>query len=142
MSSHRWMAYVWAAPTTAVGLACLALSAARPRVHHGVVEGVGAGVGWWFDMVAPGREFAAVALGHVVLSRSAELLDEVRAHELVHVRQAERWGPLFLPAYVWASFVAWIAGDRPYEDNWFEREARALAPDVRSTPAAVVVHSD
>ena len=98
-------------------------------------------VGWWLDRVAPGREFAALALGHVVLSRSAPLLDEVRAHELVHVRQAERWGPLFLPAYACASLAAWLAGGRAYEDNCFERQARALAPDRPAAPT-VVAHSD
>jgi hypothetical protein len=41
----------------------------------------------------------------------------------VHVRQYERWGPLFVPAYLLSSLVELLRGRRPYRDNWFEREA-------------------
>jgi hypothetical protein len=42
------------------------------------------------------------------------------------VRQCERWGPLFLPAYAIASLSAWVRGRDPYEGNRFEREAFAV----------------
>ena len=45
----------------------------------------------------------ALTLGHVVLGVSQAALDDTRAHERVHVAQYERWGPLFLPAYLAAS---------------------------------------
>jgi hypothetical protein len=64
-----------------------------------------------------------MTLGHVVLGQDLFLLDATRAHERVHVRQAERWGPLFLPAYVIASVAALLRGGNPYRDNAFEREA-------------------
>lgn len=64
-----------------------------------------------------------MALGHVVLMTPLAS-EETLAHELVHVRQAERWGPLFLPAYLLAMLVARIVGADPYWDNPFEREAR------------------
>ncbi len=50
-------------------------------------------------------------------------LDRTRAHERVHVRQYERWGPLFLPAYLAASLCAVARGRHAYFGNCFEREA-------------------
>jgi len=64
-----------------------------------------------------------MTLGHVVLGRDELLLDLTRDHERVHVRQCERWGPLFIPAYLLASLWVKLRGGRPYEDNPFEREA-------------------
>jgi hypothetical protein len=69
-----------------------------------------------------------MTLGHIVLGRNRQLLDQTREHERVHVRQCQRWGPLFLPAYLIASFACCLRGQRPYEDNPFEREAYDLAP--------------
>ncbi len=68
---------------------------------------------------------SAMTLGHVVLGRDRGLLDLTRDHERVHVRQCERWGPLFLPAYLLGSALAWSRGQRAYMDNPFEREAYA-----------------
>ena len=39
------------------------------------------------------------------------------------MRQCERWGPLFLPAYLLASLAVYLRGGRAYRDNPFEREA-------------------
>ena len=64
-----------------------------------------------------------MTLGHVVLGKDAEALEWSRSHERVHVRQCERWGPLFLPAYGVASLVALCRGRDAYRDNAFEREA-------------------
>jgi hypothetical protein len=66
---------------------------------------------------------SAMTLGHVVLGRDLDLLDATRSHERIHVRQCEKWGPLFIPLYLGASLVAWMKGLRAYEDNPFEREA-------------------
>ena len=66
---------------------------------------------------------SAMTLGHVVLGRDPELLDLTRSHERVHVRQYERWGPLFIPAYLGVMLILMARGRRPYEDNPFEREA-------------------
>jgi hypothetical protein len=41
-----------------------------------------------------------MTFGHVVVGASAKALDDTRTHERVHIRQYERWGPLFVPAYV------------------------------------------
>src|SRR5690606_24301793 len=66
---------------------------------------------------------AAVTLGHVILGQDECCLDHSRDHEHVHVRQYERWGPLFLPAYFAASLWMWSWGFQAYLDNPFEREA-------------------
>ena len=47
----------------------------------------------------------------------------LRDHEMVHVRQFERWGPLMGPAYLGCSLALWLLRRRPYRDNPFEREA-------------------
>ena len=41
-----------------------------------------------------------------------------------HVRQVERVGPFFLPAYVAATMWAGARGGHFYLDNRFERDAR------------------
>ena len=129
----RWLAYLWALPTTAVGLLVLMLGAMTGGVRYRVVDGVlelhGGLVtrlltGW---TLLPGGA-SAMTLGHVVLGRDELCLDCTREHERVHVRQCERWGPLFLPAYGLASLVALARRQRPYRDNRFEREAYAVAP--------------
>lgn len=66
---------------------------------------------------------SAMTLGHVILGRDPPCLDAARDHELAHVRQAELWGPAFLPAYFLASLWAWLRGGHFYFDNWFEQDA-------------------
>jgi hypothetical protein len=67
---------------------------------------------------------SAMTLGHAILGRDPDCLDRCREHEQAHVRQVERWGPAFLPAYVAASIWEWSRGRHYYFDNWFERDAR------------------
>jgi hypothetical protein len=73
---------------------------------------------------------SAMTLGHVVLGRDREALRRTRAHERVHVRQCERWGPLFVPAYLLASLTAHLNGSDGYLDNPFEREAFDAVPSL------------
>lgn len=65
----------------------------------------------------------AVTLGHCVLGQTKAGLDFTRVHERVHVRQYERWGPLFIPAYLFCSFILKLRGGDAYRDNPFEVEA-------------------
>ncbi len=61
--------------------------------------------------------------GQVVLGRSSRHLNACRMHQLVHVRQYERWGLLFVPAYLSCSVAMWFRGKHPYYDNPFELSA-------------------
>lgn len=70
-----------------------------------------------------GSWVSAITFGHTILGRDAEVLAACREHEWVHVRQYQRWGPLFGPAYILSSVCAFLQGKRPYRDNHFEREA-------------------
>jgi hypothetical protein len=125
----RVISYLWAAPTSAIGLlfvapALLRLSKVQMHIVDGVLE-LNGGIVTWFlrhGTLLPGGA-AAMTLGHVVLGVNRLALDETRDHERVHIRQVERWGPAFIPAYLFASVLAWWRGEDPYLDNHFEREA-------------------
>lgn len=125
----RGFIYLWALPTTAVGLLALILAAiVGRRVRYQIVAGVLEVHGGFvthllahWTLLDGGA--SAMTLGHVVLGRDELLLALTRDHERVHVRQCERWGPLFLPAYGIASLIALLRGRQPYRDNAFEREA-------------------
>jgi hypothetical protein len=124
----RPLVYLWALPTTAVGLLAFVLASIRGRVEYQVVSGVleihGGLITWLLTHATLLKGGAsAMTLGHVVLGRDACLLEFTRDHERVHVRQCERWGPLFIPAYLAASLLVALRRGRPYEDNPFEREA-------------------
>ena len=140
MLIRRLPAYLWASPTTAVGLAAFAVAAAvgplapielgrvRANIVDGVLELHGGLITHLLTHCTLLRGGAsAMTLGHVVLGRDELLLDLTRRHERVHVRQCERWGPLFIPAYLLFSVVIFLRRGRPYEDNPFEREAFAVA---------------
>jgi len=128
MTAGRFARLLWAAPCSVVGLlaaAMVLLAGGTARRAFGIVEVVfrqAAG-----RRVAPWLPFRAITLGHVVVAVTAGDLDRCREHELVHVRQCERWGILFFPAYVLSSLWQGLRGRRPYWDNPFEAEARRLA---------------
>ena len=71
---------------------------------------------------------AAITFGHTVLARGPHELEVSRDHERVHVRQYERWGFFFIPAYLASSVWIWLRGGHPYLDNPFERQAYEEAP--------------
>ena len=121
-----------------VGLLTFALASMAGRVHYDIVAGVleihGGLITWFLTRCTPLRGGAsAMTLGHVVLGRDERLLELTREHERVHVRQCERWGPLFIPAYLAASALVALRRGRPYEDNPFEREAFTLVPRRRAS---------
>jgi hypothetical protein len=137
MAVSRLLAYAWALPTTALGLLALVLASVaaplagrvRTRVVEGVLELHGGLVTRFLSRCTPLPAGAsAMTLGHVVLGRDQQALDASRPHERVHVRQCERWGPLFITAYLLASAVLWARGRDFYEENPFEREAYGTCP--------------
>lgn len=118
--------YLWALPATLLGLllASFALRHGRMYVVDGVIEAHGPWVAWVLTRCVPLEGgAAAMTFGHVVIGRDRRVLELTRAHERVHVRQYERWGVFFLPAYVIASTYAAVRGGHYYHDNIFEREA-------------------
>ncbi len=144
---HRVLRYLWAFPTTLLGLLVAALTLAtggRGRRHivrlppfagTAVLELWG-GFTRWFLERTPVRA-RAMTLGHVILGRDPECLDQCRDHELVHVRQTERWGPFFLPAYFLASLWAHLAGGHYYRDNRFEVEAAVCDQTMGNTGSSL-----
>jgi hypothetical protein len=126
MLALRPLAYIWALPTTLVGLLFVPESflSGGVRLVDGVLEVHGRMTRFYLTHCTFLRGGAvAMTLGHVVIARDKSLLEKTRAHERVHVRQCERWGPLFIPAYLCMSAFVWLRGLRAYEDNPFEREA-------------------
>jgi hypothetical protein len=120
----RWLLYLWAGPTTLVGLAAALVACAsggRAAAVAGVLEVRGGLAGSLLRCRL--IRARAMTLGHVVLGRDQAALDATRAHERAHVRQVERFGPLFLPAYLAASAWAWLCRRHYYHDNWFELDA-------------------
>jgi hypothetical protein len=122
----RWLRYLWAAPYTVLGLllgAVGVLFGATARRHHGVVEIYGGRLGQALGRLPDLLHFSAMTLGHVILAVDRSALAQLRLHEHVHVRQYERWGPLFLPAYLLSSLLQLLRGRNPYRENHFERQA-------------------
>jgi len=119
--------YIWAFPATLLGLFFVPLawlSGGKVTLVQGAIEIHGGFVRFFLRrgllFLGPA---AAMTLGHVILGRDQGCLDRSRAHEHVHVRQYERWGPLMLPLYLLAGAVLFFRGLDPYLDNPFEREA-------------------
>jgi len=126
------LVYLWALPTTLLGLVFFPLamlSGGGFQIIDGVMEIHGGFVDFFLRRCTLLKGGAsAMTLGHVVLGRDTLLLELTRPHERVHVRQCERWGIFFLPAYGIASLIALLRGRDMYRDNAFEREAYDAAP--------------
>ena len=75
--------------------------------------------------------FRAITLCHVIIAVTRQELERLRAHELIHVRQYERWGMFFFVAYALSSAWQLLRGRHAYWDNRFEIEARLLDTDMQ-----------
>ena len=118
--------YMWALPNTLVGLVFLPTVLWRGsgvRVVDGVMEIHGPLLAAMLRRFPIAGGAAAMTLGHVVLGRNQRALDLTRSHERIHVRQCERWGPAFIPAYLLAGAWGFLRGRGAYRGNRFEREA-------------------
>jgi hypothetical protein len=78
---------------------------------------------WFRTHLMPVR---AQTVGRYVFARDT-IPAEIIAHECEHIRQWERFGPLFLTSYMGLSALALMRGRRPYWDNEFEVAARRRA---------------
>lgn len=114
----RFLAALNAAPATAVGAVVGASTGGRWRrdAAHGcwVVEGGTRGAAYGQSWLG----FGANGIGQVVVSRHPVTSAALLAHEVVHVRQHERLGPLLVPAYLW------LLARRGYRHHPMERAAR------------------
>jgi hypothetical protein len=132
---RRALIYLWTLPTTFVGLLFLLpalVSGGRAQVVDGVLEIHGGIVRFFLRYCSLLKGGAsAMTLGHVVLGQDVDRLEWSRDHERIHVRQCERWGPFFIPAYVLASLWMLLRGKSPYRDNPFEREAYGDPPETK-----------
>ncbi|CAN5290744.1 hypothetical protein BH20ACT8_BH20ACT8_14450 [soil metagenome] len=94
----RALAYLWASPVTAAGLLAGLAGGGTTQVRDGAL--LFTGTRGPTAALMRCRGFDAMALGHVVVARGAPPSAALLRHELVHVRQAERLGPLMAPAYL------------------------------------------
>jgi len=129
MQPMRIIVYLWSLPTTMLGLLFVPLAIFTGGAADwidGVLEIHGPAIRFLLTYCTVMRGGAsAITLGHVVLGRDRQALELTRRHERIHVRQCERWGPLFIPVYLLASIFVMLLGRRAYMDNPFEREAYA-----------------
>jgi hypothetical protein len=129
----RFFHYLWAFPATAIGLlfataACL--TGGSMQLRNGVLEACGGLVARWLRGSRFHRGGAAVTFGHVILARDRPSLERSRFHEMGHVRQFERWGPLLLPMYWSIVLWLWLRGYDPYLDHPFEPPPREPDPSL------------
>lgn len=118
----RVFQYLWASPNSLLGLV-VALCSPRWQIREGVLEVYGGLASFVCRHGVISGGAAAITLGHVIIGRDMSSLNFARVHEHVHVRQYERWGPLFIPAYLGCSAWLWVRGKNAYLDNPFEVEA-------------------
>jgi hypothetical protein len=117
----------WASPLTAVGMALALASGADPRWDPELRCFVTRGVRGPSASALRAVGADANAIGQVVLSRRSDPPPMLLAHEAVHVRQAERLGPMLFVVYVW------LGARYGYRDHPLERAARLGAR--RSSPS-------
>jgi hypothetical protein len=125
---------LWAAPNTLLGLVAgvmVVCLGGRMQVVRGAAEFSAGLLGAVAGAMPRALRFSAVTLGHVIVGISATELAAARDHEHVHVRQYEKWGPLFLFAYIASSLWQLALGRRVYRDNFFERQAYAMEAGER-----------
>ncbi len=119
--------YLWVSPSTAVGMIAAAFAwweGGRFQIVDGVLEFTCPRLlSRLSRRSAVGGGIRAMTLGHIVLGTDLPSLEQTRLHERVHVRQYERWGPFFIPAYLSCSLWLSLRGKHPYLDNPFEVEA-------------------
>ncbi len=117
----RVIAYAWASPNTIFGITIGLLLGGRFQVVEGVIEIHGRRIAAVLArLLIPAM---AITIGHVVLGRDPIALQMTRNHERVHVHQYERWGIVFIPAYLTFWAILSLRGRDGYRENPFEIEA-------------------
>jgi hypothetical protein len=130
MSARRLLALAriaWVSPCSMLGAflgALVYLLGGSVRREGRVIE-VSLASASALHSIARSMPFSAITFGHVILGVNQEALARLRSHELVHVRQYERFGLLLFLLYPLSSVLALARGDCPYHGNHFEIEAYA-----------------
>ena len=125
----RILYYIWTFPNSLIGLLVGVLglvSGGKCQRRRGCLEFHGGMVTWLLRHVN-GNGILAMTLGHTIIGQNVAVLRIARDHEHVHVRQYERWGPLFIPAYLFCSAYLWFQKKDCYRDNPFEVEAYRIS---------------
>ena len=80
---------------------------------------------WFFER----SDFRAITIGEVIVWRDLHAMHDrhLAAHELRHVAQYRRLGPLFFIAYPLLSLLALVMGREAHGGNWLEMEAKLAA---------------
>ncbi len=114
--------YCWVLPISCLGILLLPfviLSGGTVIIVAGVIEAEGSIASCLLSRL----HIEAIVIGHVIFGRDRGSLVRCRKHEHVHIRQYERWGPLFPILYLLSSAAALLRGQHPYRNNRFEQEA-------------------
>ena len=114
----RIAAAAWAAPLTTFGALLAAAGGARATWDARRGCWVATDVRGPSGVLLRALGLTANAIGQVVVVRTGRPSEALLDHEVVHVRQAERLGPLLLPLY------AWFSARYGYRENPLERGAR------------------
>ena len=125
----RSLAYLWPLPYTLLGIAVGLSLGARFQWREGVIEIHGPAVARILSRLP--IPALAMTLGHVVLGCDLAALAKTRRHERVHVRQYERWGIAFVPAYLGVAIILYLRGGDGYHENPFEIEAYQADRDTK-----------
>ena len=123
---HYFSKYLWALPMSCVGILVLPFvlgSGGTVSLGSGIIEAGGGILVPILSRIFSRFPIDAITVGHVILGCSRESIIRCRAHERVHVRQYERWGPIFPLLYLASSSMAIIRGKDPYRNNIFEQDA-------------------
>lgn len=133
----RALACAWAAPCTLIGLVAgfaMLATGGRVRVVRHTFEFSGGWLPLGLARLPRSCRFSAMTLGHVIVGVDPHLLDALRDHEQVHVAQYERWGPLFIPAYLLNSAWQMCCGRCAHRDNYFEKQAYGVGASALHGP--------
>jgi hypothetical protein len=133
----RILLYIWVLPNSLIGLSVGligVMSGGGYQVRRGCLEFYGGFVTFMLKRIGVGQGVLAMTLGHTIIGQDQSGLDLARDHEQVHVVQYERWGPIFIPAYLSCSACLWLLNKDAYRDNPFEVEAYRLADPHRPHP--------
>lgn len=119
----------WCAPMSALGLIIaiptLLLGGRIVRTGDAVPALLAQGAfSDWLLRNHPIGPIHAITLGQCIVAKRGPMPERLLRHELQHVRQSRRWGPLFPFLYLGSSAWQWLRGRDAYLDNVFEIDAR------------------